>query len=140
MAKKKPSATKHLHICVDRVLPLSLQTEASQRAIAENPANLAFLGSHGPMRAAASPMAMALLTSRKWKNGRKLRVRFMGGSDFVQAKVEKYAREWMEYANIEFDFNNDLDAEIRIAFDPDGSWSYLGTDALACRILGNRPL
>jgi hypothetical protein len=32
-------------------------------------------------------------------------------------------------ASIFFDFGNAVDAEIRIAFEDDGVWSYMGTDA-----------
>jgi hypothetical protein len=46
--------------------------------------------------------------------------------------VEQIAHTWEQFANIKFLFDDDPEAEIRISFvhDP-GSWSYLGTDALA---------
>jgi hypothetical protein len=41
---------------------------------------------------------------------------------------------WSQHANIKFSFVNSLPAEIRIGFNKgDGSWSYLGTDALRKR-------
>jgi Matrixin len=48
----------------------------------------------------------------------------------VQAKVEQYARQWEQYANINFQFVDGKNAVIRISFEQDGSWSALGTDAL----------
>ena len=36
----------------------------------------------------------------------------------------------MNHANLKLIFVEDGDAELRIAFEPDGSWSYIGRDAL----------
>lgn len=72
----------------------------------------------------------ALLVQRKmWINGSTLRVRFMGGSAQEQQTAREQAAWWMDHANLKFVFNNDADAEIRVAFDAnDGAWSYVGTD------------
>src|SRR4029450_7071518 len=46
-----------------------------------------------------------------------------------QQTAREQAAWWMDYANLKFVFNNDADAEIRVAFDPDdGAWAYIGTD------------
>lgn len=74
--------------------------------------------------------SLALTTKKKWKPGRTLRVRFLDGDRVVQRKVEAYAQQWTQYANIKLDFGSDSNAEIRISFRQQGSWSYLGTDAL----------
>jgi hypothetical protein len=69
-----------------------------------------------------------------WENGARLRVRFLGGTKSVHEAVKKRALEWTRYANIHFEFVTDPDAkaEVRVSFDPaGGSWSYVGTDALA---------
>ncbi len=64
-----------------------------------------------------------------WINGSTLRVRFMGGSPAQQTTAKEQAGWWMKHANLNFDFNDAADAEIRVAFDPaDGAWSYIGTD------------
>lgn len=64
-----------------------------------------------------------------WMNGTTLRVRFIGGTTAQQAKAREQALWWTQHANLQFDFNNAPDAEIRIGFDPnDGAWSYVGTD------------
>jgi len=70
-----------------------------------------------------------MMTGKKWKNGRTLRVRFLDGQPAVQAKVKRFAQEWEKFANIKFDFGNDPDGEIRISFEQEGSWSYIGVDA-----------
>ena len=66
---------------------------------------------------------------KRWMNGSTLRVRFIGGTTTQQTKAREQALWWTAFANLQFDFNNAPDAEIRIAFDPnDGAWSYIGTD------------
>ncbi len=56
-----------------------------------------------------------------------LRVRFLGGSEFLQLKVIQYAREWSKYANIHFQFVRSEPSDIRISFESEsGSWSYIG--------------
>jgi Bacterial pre-peptidase C-terminal domain len=120
-----------LHICVDRVLPADMLVRAADKAIAENPSNVPIVRPRpGPGVPPNSRVRMALETAKKWQNGRTLRVRFLGGDPTVQAKVEHYAHEWGQFANVQFAFGSDPGAEIRIAFEPDGSWSWIGTDAL----------
>ncbi|MBK8504318.1 MAG: hypothetical protein IPL46_20185 [Saprospiraceae bacterium] len=56
-----------------------------------------------------------------------LRVRFMGGSTYVQNKVKYFASQWSQYANITFQFVDSEPSDIRISFNSkDGSWSYIG--------------
>ena len=115
---------KNIHVCVDKRVPLDLADKAEAIAIKENPSNA--LGN--------DPNAntkMAVVRRSMWKNGRTLRVHFLDGVTEVQEKVQKYANVWSKYANIRFDFVNNLKAEIRISFEADpGSWSAVGTDAL----------
>lgn len=75
-------------------------------------------------------LELAVMKSTFWTNGQTIRVRFLEGEKFIQAKVIRYAKEWEQFANITFDFVASGDAEIRISFTPGGSWSYLGTEAL----------
>lgn len=115
---------KREHICIDRVVPFDLEEEARTVAIAENPENAARPGTHSSER-------MALDHRKMWRNGRTLRVRFLDGTPFLRAKVEQYAAEWTRHANLEFQFGDDPEAEIRVSFRAGrGSWSMLGTDAL----------
>ena len=56
-----------------------------------------------------------------------LRVRFLGGTNYVQEKVKRYANEWSRHAHIKFEFVQSEPSDIRISFDQDdGSWSYVG--------------
>lgn len=96
-------ATEKIHVCIDQPEKITANLEG------------------GP--------ELALV--KRWENGKRLRVHFLGGDPQIQEKVKRYAKEWEEYAKITFDFVNDPSAEIRVAFVPDGtSWSALGTDAL----------
>jgi serralysin len=72
---------------------------------------------------------MVLIKSKRWAPGQTLRVRFLGGEPEIKRKVQQKAKDWENYANIKFDFVSDGNADIRIAFEPDGSWSYMGNDA-----------
>lgn len=122
-----------IKMCIDKVLPQEQAIDAARRAMAENPENAP--GRMTPPRFGVAPAAaerarMAILTGRKWKNGRTLRVGFMGGDPAVRDKVQFFAKQWMDYVNITLQFVNDPGADIRVAFVPGGSWSYIGTDAL----------
>ena len=74
--------------------------------------------------------SLALVTGKLWQNGRTLRITFMDGPSPVRSRVIELARQWEDHANLHFDFLDDgLESDIRIAFQPGGSWSYIGTDA-----------
>lgn len=75
-------------------------------------------------------MAGVMITNKMWKTGRTLRVAFMDGDEAAIERVKPYFEEWAKYANLSFEFVQDLDAEIRVTFARGGSWSYIGTDAL----------
>ena len=98
-------------ICYDKILPSDLR-----RAIP-----YAYMG-EGRTRA-ISPIG------KLWINGSTLKVRFLGGTAQQHDIVKKFAPRWSEHANLNFDFGNAPDADIRIAFNNDGAWSYVGTDA-----------
>jgi serralysin len=80
-------------------------------------------GNHGNEKTAG-------ITPKLWNIGQTIRVRFLGGDAYVQDKVIKYAKVWEEFANLHFQFVTSGPAEIRVAFQSGGSWSYMGTDAL----------
>ncbi|KIW12684.1 hypothetical protein PV08_09962 [Exophiala spinifera] len=68
------------------------------------------------------PDRLAMPTSSFWPNGKKLRVKLLpGASKKVQDKVKYYAQQWENYANIDFRFVDDDDAEIRVSSVLDGS-------------------
>jgi hypothetical protein len=111
---------KKAKVCIDRVLPTALmQFQPTAR-----------MGG-GRSRAIA-------IKEKPWMNGSTLHVRFLGGTAAQQNLVKEQAAWWTAVANIKFEFDNSLNSEIRIAFDPnDGAWSYIGVD---CRgIPSNQP-
>jgi hypothetical protein len=105
--------------CIDRILPPEREWEALQMAIRDDPENV-------PSSEAA------VLRRKRWPNGSKLHVAFSKGTPpDVQKNVMSYALQWCEYANIDFVFDNARDAQIRITFTPEETWSYVGRDALS---------
>lgn len=72
-----------------------------------------------------------MLTGKKWATGRVLRCSFDWTNDTrVQDRVKRVANMWMEFANVDFEWVGG-GGDVRIAFvEGDGSWSYIGTDAL----------
>lgn len=119
--------------CIDLTLPDELLLESSRRAVAENPNNAPVVN-----RRTLPPGVMpdiphvylAAITGKLWQPGRVLRVRFLDGDPKVQARIPPFAQVWSDFANVTIQFGNDPDAEIRISFQNQGSWSYIGTDAL----------
>ncbi len=98
--------------CTDRVLPRNLNRPQRMRMMRG-----------GPVRAIID-------FRRLWIIGSTLQVRFMGGTSAQHNLVKEQAGWWAQHANLNFEFNDAPNAEIRIAFDPnDGAWSYVGTDA-----------
>jgi hypothetical protein len=108
------AAEKVLETCIDRVIPEELEGAALEAETKEQ----------------GTGVKLALERRKKWKNGRKLRIRFLDGDPAVQAKVAAVAKEWMKHANVNLEFGNDPKAEIRISFKQVGYWSAIGTDAL----------
>lgn len=104
---------RQIKTCVDVLLPPDLRAEADRLAIQENWAN-----------------GDSAATTRFWRPGRLLRIRFLGGNPQLQRRVLDAASAWLHDANLDFELSSDPDAEIRISFTPGATWSYIGTDAL----------
>ena len=104
--------------CIDRVIPDELQDIAVAKHAEE----------HG--LDAPSPFELALVSQKMWKPGRTLRIRFLDGDPAVHRRIEERAREWLNFADLKFEFGNHPNAEIRVSFTLPGYWSALGTDAL----------
>jgi hypothetical protein len=138
MAEKTKSA-KIIKACIDVAPPIDQQAKAAQMAIEERPDNAPALprGSLPLGFGAPTPMQLAALTGKLWKPGRALKVRFLDGDASIQEKLQPFAHIWEQFANINFIFDNDPKAEIRISFKLAGSWSYIGTDCLT--IAANQP-
>jgi len=80
----------------------------------------------------ASPQELALQKYKLWQPGQVLRIRFLDGEPGIWKIAEDLARQWLDYANLKFEFGNFPDAEIRVTFQSfwgDGYWSNVGTDA-----------
>ena len=136
-------------ICTEMSIEPERAAQAQQLAIEENPenANQAAPGSRSFDEAETTQLCpsppviqlegsrdqtrLALLYGKKWRPGRTLNIRFLNGSSFVQDKVKHFASVWQLFSNLKFNFNAGSNAEIRISFNSGGSYSYLGTDALA---------
>jgi hypothetical protein len=68
---------------------------------------------------------------RLWLPGSVLRVRFMDDNPPFERTLRRYLPLWSVYANIQFEFSQDKDAEVRVAFRVhDGNWAYIGTDCM----------
>ena len=102
--------TERPKVCTDRVLPAEqMKFHATAR--------------RGGRIRAIMPIG------KLWMNGSTLRVRFIGGGAAQRATAREQAMWWTQHANLNFNFNDAPDAEIRVAFDSaDGAWSYIGTD------------
>ena len=109
-------------LAFELVVAIGHQKQLSQPQVAK----LTELRGERPDKFRASAIGAKL-----WKNGTTIRVRFLDGDPVVQEKVRSSAAEWIAGANLRFDFDASQDAEIRISFKHDGSWSYRGTDSLA---------
>ncbi len=120
-----------IKVCIDKFLTQAMLPDAARLAVEENSDNApAFSFAPGFAMPPLPPPFLAILTGRKWRPGRTLRVRFLDGDPVVQQRIIPFALDWTKYANIHFEFGDDPNAEIRISFQYPGSWSYIGTDAL----------
>ncbi|MBI3138593.1 MAG: hypothetical protein HYZ15_08420 [Sphingobacteriales bacterium] len=81
---------------------------------------------------AVSRQPLATYTEKMWEPGEVITVGFniSGGSLDLIEKVKYYAKEWELYANIKFAFQNNSGGMIRVGFQPGGSASLIGRDAL----------
>ena len=119
--------------CIDITLPDELLLESMRQAVEENPNNAPVVNLRNLPPGVMPDLSrayLAAITGKLWQPSRKLRVRFLDGDPQVQARIAPFAHQWSEYANVTLQFGDDPDAEIRISFQNQGSWSYIGTDAL----------
>jgi serralysin len=62
------------------------------------------------------PEFIASVTGKRWTPGRTLRVSFLDGDPMVDKKVKEIASEWLDHANIKFEFIDDKNGDIRISY------------------------
>jgi len=101
-------------VCFDRVLPGEVQRPRIGRMIVLE----------------AGPTRAAFQVAKLWPNGTTIRIRFLGGAADQHALVKQHAAQWPAHADLKFEFVNSGSTQVRIAFNDDGAWSYIGTDAL----------
>lgn len=68
------------------------------------------------------------LKNKFWTPGQTIRVLFLNGSTTLQNRVFAAAEQWEQYANINFVKVSAAPAEVRVAFESGGYWSYIGKD------------
>ena len=121
-----------VQICTQMPVPPELQAQADMLAVQENPLNGHQITAGGPVPTAPPDVGfLALPVGTMWKTGRTLRVKILNGSDKIKSKIQQYANVWSQFANIQFQFVDSGDAEIRVNNDSsNGSWSYVGTNNL----------
>jgi serralysin len=121
-----------IRMCTDVFPPPGQEDYFADLARQEDPAN----GIPGLAQAfgcgSVLPQRIAIITGKKWANGRTLKVAFMGGSGSQQEFVARTAAKWSLYANIGFQWGVPAaSSDLRITFDArSGAWSYTGTDCL----------
>ena len=142
-----------VRVCADKLVAAQKQPEAAERARQERQGNApdpTLLG--GAMERLAQtlelfPVSMfdapstaqeihaeglVMFTSKKWQVGRTIKFYFMDGPQWAQDQVMDLGNNWLVQTNLTFEVTTDVAAsDVRITFEPGGSWSYLGTDNLS---------
>lgn len=119
--------------CTPKRLPEEMLVPAAEHAIDVNRANRPPV--ERIMRAlpgvSLDRASIAVLTAKRWKtDGVRLTVSFMEPRPGdLRARIVSHMNAWGKTANIKFT-QTDGQAQVRIAFEADGYWSYLGTDVL----------
>ena len=108
-------------VCFDRILPAELRRP--------HPGRMLSIG--------GTPFRAAFEIAKLWPNGSTIRIGFINGSAAQMNMVQQFSVQWMQYTNLTFQFGGLAGAQVRVAFNDDGAWSYIGTDALG--IATNEP-
>ncbi|WP_273444479.1 M12 family metallopeptidase [Neolewinella agarilytica] len=110
------ASAQHIHTCT--VIP------SSPKASVGVPANIP----DGAQKAVSYKPGGTF--NSQWSVGSTLTVKFFGGSSYLQDQVMRYAREWTQYANVNFRVVSSGTADIRVSFTQNGaSWSMVGTSS-----------
>jgi hypothetical protein len=115
---------RDIEICTEVELPEEKRAEAQASALEERADNLRVR----TVEAVGPVPRMAVEVHKRWDPGRRLKIRFLDGDPSVQQRVVNVAKQWEQHGNIKLDFGTHSDAEIRISFTREGSWSAVGTD------------
>ena len=122
---KVVESADEIAICTELAPAEQERAEADAVALEERADNfdVRAVRTHGPVA------EMAVEVHKRWARGTRLKIRFMDGDASVQQRVVNVAKEWEKHANVTLDFGTHADAEIRVSFAREGSWSAVGTDA-----------
>lgn len=83
----------------------------------------------GPNTSIISTNAFVEKSTKLWVNGSVLKIMFLNGSAEEKRLTKKYALEWTQYANLDFEFYDKGEItkpDVRIKFQADENSSYLG--------------
>lgn len=69
----------------------------------------------------------ALVKDSKWPEKAKISISFLDGTADQKALVKRYAKKWLDHANLTFSWEQGPNTDIRISFQHRGSWSVIGT-------------
>lgn len=81
------------------------------------------------MTPSMAPSRLAVLRANVWRQTG-ITCLFLDGTPKLHGRVAWTAQRWSRYAWMHVTFVNRGPADVRITFKGDGSWSYVGTDAL----------
>lgn len=121
--------------CTPKFLKPELLLESARVARETNPLNhpreLIRASALEPAMA-PTPERIAVMTSKWWKAGGKtFSVKFLDTSEgALKAKILSHMNAWSSVCNVAFRESSDSGADVRIARENDGYWSYVGTDIL----------
>lgn len=136
MGKSKPKtkAVKphKVRMCVDVFPPPDERERFAELARGEDATNVITGLSQAFSFGVVLPVSIAVITAKKWQNGRTLKVAFTGGTSKQQEFTAKTAASWSEHANINFQWGAPAaQSDVRITYNPGGgAWSFMGTDCL----------
>jgi hypothetical protein len=117
--------------CTPKSLPETMRVAAAQTAIGINPGNQPRIGHLAQFGFTPTVERIAAVTSKRWPStGKKFTVGFLDSAPAdLRARILSHMNAWSKTANVSF-VESRTDPIVRIAFGPDGYWSYLGTDIL----------
>jgi hypothetical protein len=126
-------STQEVAICTPKRLPDNKLVVAAKTAAQYNPANLPHANRLSMLGIAPTRERIAVLTTKYWgTKGVKLTVGFMDNAEkALRDRIISHMNAWAKTGNVQFVYTaKTADAQVRIARENDGYWSYLGTDVL----------
>ena len=71
---------------------------------------------------------------KTWWPGQTIKIKFLNGSSSIQEKVKTYAAEWLDYANLTFEYVDKAEyADVKIGFDMNDSYIAYSTIGIDCK-------